>query len=63
MANVRMTQTQLVRSLAESCEVNNKTARGMLDCLSGLAITEFTVPVHFFPNSTFSQRRPIAWRA
>ena len=27
MANRRMTQTQLVRSLAESCEVNNKTAR------------------------------------
>ena len=33
MANQRMTQTQLVRSLAESCEVNNKTARQMLDCL------------------------------
>jgi len=40
MANVRMTQTQLVRSLAESCEVNNKTARGMLDCLSSMAIAE-----------------------
>jgi DNA-binding protein HU-beta len=35
-----MTQTQLVRSLAESCEVNNKVARQMLDCLSGLAISE-----------------------
>ena len=40
MANQRMTQTQLVRSLAESCEVNNKTARGFLDCLSGMAISE-----------------------
>src|SRR3954453_5124868 len=40
MANQRMTQTQLVRSLAESCEVNNKTARGMLDCLSSMAIAE-----------------------
>ncbi len=40
MANQRMTQTQLVRTLAESCEVNNKTARQMLDCLSGLAIGE-----------------------
>ena len=28
MANQRMTQTQLVRSLAENCEVNNKAARG-----------------------------------
>jgi DNA-binding protein HU-beta len=40
MANQRMTQTQLVRSLAESCEVNNKTARGMLECLSSMAISE-----------------------
>jgi DNA-binding protein HU-beta len=40
MANQRMTQTQLVRSLAESCEVNNKVARGMLDCLSSMAIAE-----------------------
>ena len=35
-----MTQTQLVRSLAESCEVNNKVARGFLDCLSNMAISE-----------------------
>jgi len=35
-----MTQTQLVRSLAESCEVNNKTARQMLDCLGSMAIGE-----------------------
>jgi DNA-binding protein HU-beta len=40
MANQRMTQTQLVRSLAESCEVNNKVARGFLDCLAGMAIVE-----------------------
>ena len=29
MANQRMTQTQLVRSLAEKCEVNNKVARAV----------------------------------
>ena len=40
MANQRMTQTQLVRSLAEHCESNNKTARAMLDCLASTAITE-----------------------
>ena len=40
MANQRMTQTQLVRSLAESCEVNNKTARQMLESLSSVAISE-----------------------
>ena len=40
MANKRMTQTQLVRSLAESCEVPNKTARGKMESLASLAITE-----------------------
>ena len=40
MANVRMTQTQLVRGLAESCEVSNKVARGMLDKLAATAIAE-----------------------
>jgi DNA-binding protein HU-beta len=40
MANQRMTQTQLVRTIAENCEVNNKTARQMLDCLSSLAVSE-----------------------
>ena len=40
MANQRMTQTQLVRSLAEHCEVNNKAARLFLDCLASLAVTE-----------------------
>jgi len=40
MASQRMTQTQLVRSLAESAEVPNKTARTFLDNLSTLAISE-----------------------
>jgi len=40
MASQRMTQTQLVRSLAEGCEVNNKVARQFLDCLSSMAIGE-----------------------
>ena len=40
MASQRMTQTQLVRSLAESCEVNNKVARQFLDSLSSMAIAE-----------------------
>ena len=40
MASQRMTQTQLVRSLAESVEVPNKTARTFLDNLSALAINE-----------------------
>jgi DNA-binding protein HU-beta len=35
-----MTQTQLVRSLAEHCEVPNKTARGFVDCLASMAIAE-----------------------
>ena len=40
MAAQRMTQTQLVRTLAEKCEVNNKVARQFLDTLSGVAIAE-----------------------
>jgi DNA-binding protein HU-beta len=40
MASQRMTQTQLVRNLAESCEVNNKVARQFLDSLSSMAIGE-----------------------
>src|ERR1017187_120109 len=40
MATQRMTQTTLVRSLAESCEVNNKIARQFLDTLASLAIGE-----------------------
>jgi DNA-binding protein HU-beta len=35
-----MTQTQLVRSLAEAGELSNKQARGMLDSLSSLATAE-----------------------
>ena len=35
-----MTQTQLVRSLAESCEVNNKTSRLFLDNLASMAVAE-----------------------
>jgi DNA-binding protein HU-beta len=40
MATTRMTQTQLVKSLAESCEVNNKVAKGMLESLASMAISE-----------------------
>ena len=40
MATTRMTQTQLVRTLAESCEVNNKVSRAMLDCLASTAVSE-----------------------
>jgi DNA-binding protein HU-beta len=35
-----MTQTQLVKAIAGSCEVNNKVAREMLECLASTAITE-----------------------
>jgi DNA-binding protein HU-beta len=35
-----MTQTQLVRLLAETCGVNNKTARQFLDTLAETAIKE-----------------------
>jgi DNA-binding protein HU-beta len=40
MAAQRMTQTQLVRSLAEQCEVPNKTARTFVDTLAEMAIME-----------------------
>ena len=40
MAAGRMTQTQLVRMLAEKCGTNNKVARGFLYELSRTAITE-----------------------
>jgi len=36
----RMTQTQLVRSLAEAGELTNKQARGVLDSLTSLATAE-----------------------
>lgn len=40
MAAGRMTQTQLVRYLAEKCEVNNKVARGFVEELAKIAIAE-----------------------
>ena len=40
MATTRMTQTQLVRSMAEGCEVPNKTARTFLDNLATMAVME-----------------------
>jgi DNA-binding protein HU-beta len=40
MAAGRMTQTQLIRQMAESCEVNNKVARGFIENLAKTAITE-----------------------
>ena len=40
MAATRMTQTQLVRHLAERCEVNNKVARQFLDELAKTALQE-----------------------
>lgn len=40
MATQRMTQTQLVRALAEHGEVNNKVARAILDGLASMAIAE-----------------------
>ena len=40
MANTRMTQTQLVKSLATGCEVPNKTAKAFLENLAGMAIME-----------------------
>ena len=40
MATTKMTQTQLVRSLAEKCEVSNKVAKGMLEALAATAIGE-----------------------
>jgi DNA-binding protein HU-beta len=40
MATQRMTQTQLVRALAEAGELTNKQARAVLDKLGALAISE-----------------------
>ena len=40
MAIQRMTQTQLVRALAEANEVSNKTAKAFLEGLAALAIAE-----------------------
>ena len=40
MANTRMTQTQLVRSLAEANEISNKQAKAILEGLASVAIAE-----------------------
>jgi DNA-binding protein HU-beta len=40
MATQRMTQTQLVRGLAEKGEVTNKQSRAMLEHLASLAVAE-----------------------
>ena len=40
MPTQRMTQTQLVRALAEAGEISNKQARSVLDSLSSLAVAE-----------------------
>jgi len=40
LANQRMTQTQLVRTLAEACELTNKQSRAMLDHLASMAVAE-----------------------
>ena len=40
MAAGRMTQTQLVRSLAEKCGTNNKVSRSFLDELAKVAVGE-----------------------
>jgi DNA-binding protein HU-beta len=40
MTSARMTQTQLIRHLAERCEVNNKMARQFLDELGKTALQE-----------------------
>ncbi len=40
MATKRMTQTQLIRLLAERCELSNKTARQFLEALAETALNE-----------------------
>lgn len=40
MAAQRMTQTQLVRGLAEECECSNKQSRALLDTLAKMAVSE-----------------------
>jgi DNA-binding protein HU-beta len=36
----RMTQTQLIKELAETCQVNNKVAKQLLECYAGIAVRE-----------------------
>ena len=40
MAVTKMTQTQLIRKIAESCEISNKTAKAVLETLAETAVTE-----------------------
>ncbi len=40
MATNRMTQTQLIRLLAERCELSNKTARQFMETLAETALSE-----------------------
>ena len=39
-AATKMTQTQLIRKIAETCEISNKTAKLVLETLSDTAVTE-----------------------
>ena len=64
MAEKRMTQTQLVRKLAETCTVSNKIARQLVDTLAEEAIKEvkkngvFVVPGLGRLVAGCSQRNP-----
>lgn len=40
MAQGRMTQTQLIRELAEAGEISNKQAKGIIESLASVAIRE-----------------------
>jgi DNA-binding protein HU-beta len=40
MADKRMTQSQLVKKLATSCEVSNKVAKQVLDTYAAIAVAE-----------------------
>ena len=40
MASKRMTQTQLIRHLAERCDLSNKTARQFMEALAETALQE-----------------------
>ena len=40
MADTRMTQTQLVKELAETCGLNNKVAKQFLESFAAVAIRE-----------------------
>jgi DNA-binding protein HU-beta len=40
MAATKMTQAQLIRSIAESAEINNKTAKAVIEHLAATAVAE-----------------------